>query len=277
MNQVVESARASMEIQRRVCSIEHNGVEVPCAIVGGNVVVLDAAVKFVDERMTSPRSRVVNANAEDLASLVAYVNRQKLEGQTVAFAAKSPAPKVVVAIDWHRAAGGEPGWFRDRVTYAPALSRQFVAWTGLARAQGGVGQDAFADFLEDNLDDVAEKGDSPKKLELVKMARDLHVSVGSKFQRSVDPSTGDVQLVSTADSGQSKTKIPREFLLGIPVFDGSDVLYAIRVGLKLELRGSEAYFHVKPRNADLALDDAFGDVKKAVAEQCEIPVFAGTP
>jgi uncharacterized protein YfdQ (DUF2303 family) len=275
MSQMIDAARASMRMPDRIATVTYRGVDVPLAACGENFAVLDAVAKFVEDRADAPLARAATAGVDDLASLIAYVNRQKLDGQTVGFARKEGGPVVVVAIDWHRANDGAPGWCRDRVTYRPKLSRQWVEWTSLAKAK--VGQDAFADFLEDHLDDVSERGDSPRKLDLLQMARDLHVSVGSKFQRTVDPSTGDVTLAAITDSGQSKTKIPREFVIAIPVFEGSDVLYAIRVGLKLELVGADAFFHVRPKNTDVALDDAFGDVKNALVEKCAIPIFAGVP
>lgn len=273
---IIDAGANRTEIAKRVTVVEHDGVRVPVGIASdGTLSLMKGVVDHIEARAASPAARVCAVTIDDVDALVAYVNRQKLDGQTVAFARKQPGPTVVVVFDWHRANAGQPGWQRDRATYSPKLSRQFVSWMALAKEP--IGQDAFADYLEDNLDDVAEREGFPLKTELVKMARDLHVSIGHKFQRTVDTQTGDVTLVATSDSNQSKTKVPREILLGIPVFDGSTVLYAIRFGLRLELRQDKALFVLKPRNADVALEDAFGDVKKAIAEKCEIPVFSGQP
>ena len=275
VGKIIEAARASVEAEERVGSIEYLGVDVPVVVrADGGVHVAEDVAKFVEQRDAAPQRRSGNVRIDDLDSLIAIVNRQKLDGQTAAFVRKD-GPVVIVVLDWHRPNAQAAGWRGDMITFAPKLSRQWVAWNGLAK--GPIGQDAFADFLEDNIEDVAERDPYPLKLALVQMARDLHVSIGQKFQRTVDPASGDVTLACVTDSGQSKTKIPREFLLGIPVFDGSSVNYAIKVGLKLELKGSDAFFHVKPRNADAALEDAVADVRKAIAEKCEIPVFAGTP
>lgn len=277
---VVEAGARTTVAQNRIATIQYKGVEVPIVIgPSGGVGVLEDAARFVESRAAAPLARVVKAEVDDLDSLIGYVNRQKLSGQTVAFARKAapPAsPTMLVVFDWHRENAGEPGWSRDSVRYAPKLSRQYLAWTQFVAEPKS--QDAFADFLEDNVDDIAERDGFPLKLDLIKMARDLHVSVGQKLSRTVDPASGDVTFSFQAETGgQGKTKIPREFLLGIPVFDGSDVIYAIRVSTKLQLAGERAFFAMKLRNADVALEDAFADVKKAVAEKCSIPVFAGVP
>lgn len=153
-------------------------------------------------------------------------------------------------------------------------SRAWQTWTKLEDEL--LAPEAFADLIDEHLEDLTSGDGYPKPLDLVELGRDLRVHTKGTFEKKVDPRTGAFALVNRLDMEQSSTPVPRAFLLAIAVFDGGS-LYKVEARLKLRVsEGKPGFAFTLHRRLEIERD-AFGDVRKIVAEKCDLPIFAGSP
>jgi hypothetical protein len=118
---------------------------------------------FLDEYLQKPRRREGTAKLTELASFNAHVNRFKSSASAI-FANNACQPQLIGVLDYHEeGATGDPAFCKHRAVYDFPLSDEWTAWTEKDSEQ--LGQQAFAEFIEDRLADVldpAEAGDNAK-------------------------------------------------------------------------------------------------------------------
>lgn len=117
---------------------------------------------YLDDLLDAPRRIEAAAQASQIQSLIAYLNRFKL-ADSVIFADDSPAAASLVGIvDFHGAAGGRdqtpggvatPRFGHHTVSYKFPLSDQFRAWSAISGK--GLSHVEMADFLNDRAYDIA--------------------------------------------------------------------------------------------------------------------------
>lgn len=255
---------------------------IPFALVpdGMSIDSLVSVLESADARAHCPRRRKGTATHHELASFIAHVVRFKDEDSAVFADVKST--KLVAVLDYHRAtADGSPRWGEHRSVYVCPLSRQWQRW--LAQNEKVMSQDAFGDFIDQNLSDLASAScggpvstDVAEPAAVLEMARNLVVLTKGEFRREIDRTTGRSTLVCKTDHDSQSTKIPRAFLLGIPVFEGGES-YAVEARVRFELRDGRPSFSFSLYQFEEVLRAAFADVRQSVADGAGVPVFAGTP
>lgn len=109
-----------------------------------------------------PRSRAGAVQALDLESFAGLVMRDHDPASVVFVDVSGPAVSFVAVLDYHRQAATEDNdkardgqrWGRETITYSPALSDEWRAWTG----QSGkpMTQGEFAAWIDDHLPDLAD-------------------------------------------------------------------------------------------------------------------------
>jgi uncharacterized protein DUF2303 len=111
----------------------------------------------------------------------------------------------------------------------------------------------------------------------LQIARSLHVMTKGEFRREVNVTTGDSTFVCKTDTDASSTRIPRAFMLGIPVFDGG-VRYQVEARIRFALVGGArpAFTIMLYRRTEIERL-AFGEVRKLVATATGRLVLAGAP
>lgn len=270
------------EITRRITESDHEGLNLPIAIErdsdgGEKIVVLHDVIKTSDARASAPRRLVGMARFSELASFIAHVSRFKDEGSAV-FADVDHCT-VTAVYDYHHGAD-DARWCGHRAVYACPLSKPWQLWTRNDGAK--MPQDTFAQFIEDNLPDLAspvgngEDKDLPMPAEMLTMARNLVIRSKGEFSRSLNPVTGESSLVCKNENEATSTKIPRAFLLGIPVFEAG-AMYRVEARMRMDMSSGRPLFSYSLYQPEVIKRDAFGEVRAKVIEQTSLPLFAGSP
>lgn len=289
IQQIITAAREGVDVSRRLMSEAHpddDNVTVPIVLdettdADGNITVkvhLAADILAeLDKRMRGPRRREGRVTLHDVASFCEYLARYQNAASTVVYANVLQMTFEAV-LDEHPIADGSNGagtlWRGHRATYTCPRSPEWQAWT----SQDGkvMTQDAFADFIEERLENLAAADGFIKPIEMLQVARQLHIRTKGTFQREINPTTGDFIMVNKTETETGSTQIPRAFALAIPVFEGGERYHVeARVRFALGERGP-AFSYALHRRTEIERD-AFAGVRAAVAETTKLPVLSGTP
>lgn len=137
-------------------------------------------------------------------------------GDVAVYVDRNPDAPGVVAILNGNGAGG-PGWGDFRATLEFRWTPQYLKW----KANDGklIGQTEFAEFIEDNMDDIAE----PAAAEMLEIAQYLQATRTVNFKSGIRISSGAVQFQNVEDIqaqvGAGQVAIPEVFKLSLaPVF-----------------------------------------------------------
>lgn len=273
----VAAGAMSVDIDSRFRVVDlGNGSRVVLAIGNnGKPELVDDLDQPLREAALGPPRRHGNMVLHEVDSFIEHVKRFALPDQTTIWAdAKDFSIQVVYDDD---PAGGDlkaAGWRAHRARYTCPRSPEWLAWTALEGKE--IRQEAFAQFLEDRLDDIASKEGFPKPAELLEVARNLVIHAKGAFKKTFDPVSGTGTLVCETEHGPGSTRIPRAFVLGLRVFEGGEP-YEVEARIRFAMReGTPIFGFVLHRRAEIERD-AFNDVRKAVAAGTRMPVFAGSP
>jgi uncharacterized protein YfdQ (DUF2303 family) len=285
----IHALRQGVSVEMRTCDIvvkdnEGGDVEVPVRLVEKglgqiSVEVMRDVIDEAERQSAGPRRRSGTVELGALDSLIDYVNRFKAvtENEAVAFAPINP-PGVTVIFDYHAHGGGAPGWCGDRAVFKCPLSRQWQLW---CKAEGiGFSQLQFGELIEANEVDLYGDDDLglASSTKMLETARNLIIRQAGKYERKINPTTGEGTLVSVEEHGSESTKIPKAFGLAIPVFEGSDVKYPVECRLRFSMiEGKVPQFSFVMQNRQDVFDKALTELRAAIAEKCGIPVFVGNP
>jgi uncharacterized protein YfdQ (DUF2303 family) len=271
------AGRDSVDLETRITKLdlEHGSVHVGID-ADGEIHVLADVHKFDDARRPAPLRRAGTAVLEELGSFTEYVNRYKTV-DTVAWA-DAGSFGVTAVFNEHPEGQdlGDAGFRDNRAIYNCPRSHEWLEWT--SKDGKAMGQAAFGDWIEHHLDDLAapnaELPDFPQPTTLLEMARKLSINIGGTFKREINPTTGEGTLISKQEHGADSTKIPRAFLLKVPVFMNGTAYY-VEARLRFALGEGGPSFTYLLHNRVAIERDAFGEVRAQVAKQCAIPVLAG--
>jgi hypothetical protein len=282
----------SASVHSRLAGVVPGG-EVPIALLpsGFSVEVLTDALFRADERAPAPRRLKGQSSHLELGSFIDHVNRTK-DFDSVIWA--EPSRGTITAVyNYDGARGLEaklpdgnakissagPGWRDYRAVYHAPKSEQWQFWTKLHGQ--ALRQDAFGNMVEDRARDLvaADKGEDefvgPAKL--LEVARNLAVRTNEKFERKINVHTGESTLISVNENEPTtSTKIPRGFLLGIPVYEAGTI-YRIEASLRFAMVEGRPTFTVHLMNTRETERDAFNAMRAEVAKATGLQVFAGQP
>lgn len=284
----VSSIAAAVEAGKQATSVEeryflhdatdHDTIPVALVRLGETMRPLVELIALRDERAPAPRRRKGTATFTELPSFVAHVNRFK-DASTVIFA-DIGTPRLTAVLDYSPGGAELPRWGQHRSVYTLPLSAKWVEWT--EHDGEAMTQEAFAEFIEAHADDIrTPSGDSgeadlPAASELLTMARNLVIRSRGEFSRSINPTTGEFALISKHENTAESTKIPRGFLLGIPVFEAG-ALYAVEARMRFTMSNGRPFFSYVLVSPDDKQRDAFGEVRALAEQRTGVPVLAGSP
>jgi uncharacterized protein YfdQ (DUF2303 family) len=277
---IIEAGKQALELDGRIGTLA-SAPDIPLALTrqGETLRPMVELIAMRDERAPHPLRRRGTATFTELASFTAHVNRFKDEASVIF--ADTETPTLTAVLDY--SPGGEgaaPRWGQHRSVYSLPLSEKWQLW--VAHDAEPMGQEAFAQFVEDHLDDIrsptGDSGDSdlPAAADLLTMARNLVIRSRGEFSRSINPVTGESALVSKHENTSESTKIPRGFLLGIPVFEAG-ALYAVEARMRFSMLNGRPTFAYALVNPDEKLRDAFNEVRMLAEARTGLPVLAGSP
>lgn len=283
LDSAISLARESAHIGNRIDEVEHPDsplVKVPVILTtaGNEAGNLETSVRLADDilaeldkRMPGPKRRTNSVTLTEVGSLVEYMKRYQT-ADTVVYA-DTKALGFVVVFDEHPAGG--TAWRESRARYTCPRSPEWLAWT---QAEGkALKQDEFADFLEARLEDLtAGGGKYPKAVEVLAVARQLHIRTKGTFQREINPTTGDHVMINKTETEQGSTEIPRAFGIAVPVFESGE-RYEVEARVRFALvNGVPSFSFTLHRRAEIERD-AFDAVRTVIEQATGRLMLAGTP
>lgn len=212
--------------------------------------------------------RSTSVTVDQRASFVTYTNRFS-DDRTILIADYDTGT-ISAALDWH-AEGPRPAPQPRQHTCKLKLrdSEEFSRWN---KMQGKmVSQAEFAAFLEENAVDVVD----PEPAVLIEISRDLEATQGVTFKSSTRLESGDRAFVyETETKTRGDIKVPREFTLAIPLYNGEDTT-ELRCALRFKVEAGGLLLGFEWRRVEYQRQAYFAAVATAAAEETGRPVIFG--
>lgn len=170
-------------------------------------------------------------------------------------------------------------------------------WTEWNKSNGEeMSQIEFAVFVEDNILSVIDIPDlnAPTaaalrsvalllgyryatQAEMVALSRGIAINADRKAKQTVSLASGEGELAFSEEHRDvygEKMKVPGLFVVGLPVFEGSD-LYRLPVRLRYRLKDGLVLWRYDIHEPKKAFKDAFELVLEQVKQKSGLPVFIG--
>lgn len=207
------------------------------------------------------------------ASLSAYVNRFS-DARSILIA-DYDAGSIKAVLDWHFdnavVDGGslDPQPREHTCTLKLRPSEEFKRWAEMENSFHG--QAEFAAFLEENAVDVID----PEPAVLIEISRDLEGTQGVTFKSSTRLENGDRSFVyETETRAKGDIKVPREFVLSIPLYDGEEPV-PLRCAFRWRINGGQLQMGFVWRRVEYQRRAHFAQIATAASEETGRPVFFG--
>jgi uncharacterized protein YfdQ (DUF2303 family) len=234
-------------------TVEIDGEQVPLAVLPGK------RDEFVDLRRyaTHPRRRTGTLTVYDPPSFIDAVKRFATPRAVVA--ADVQKLNFLAYLEFH---DGDAETVKARhldfkASYTLRETEDWKRWT--AQNAKPMAQVAFAQFLEDNLHNIAE----PEGIVLLDITQNLHMRTNVTFKSSVRLSDGTQQLTYEENSeGATKgdLKLPTQIVLGLQPFEGA-AQYRVDARLRIRAAGGTAQFWYELVRPDRVVETAFREVE----------------
>lgn len=215
----------------------------------GNVQVFDSA-SF---------NQVLADNA-DAGNISIYLNRDPEK------------PSVVAVLNGNGKAGAGWGDFRAEIVFRP--TPQWTKWKGIDGKM--LPQAAFAEFIEDNLDDIAD----PPKADFLEIVTYLQATRSVDFKSGLRLSSGAIQFQNLesvdAKVGSGQIAIPEEFTLGIaPLFGVPS--YRVPVRFRYRLQEGKLTLGIKLQRVETMMGQILEDIIAKIERGTNVSVLDGLP
>lgn len=224
----------------------------------------------LEEYLPAPTRSRGNTTLRDVVSFISLVNQEKGLNLTRIYGCYEPAAFKAVFNDNFM---DMPGWRDHTASFSCPLSVEWKTW----KAKNGVKmtQSDFAQFIEDNLPDVA----TPPAADMLEISRTLEAKKAVDFASAVRLSNGQneftYQEVVSGTANKGKLQIPESFTIGIPVLEGGErygvecrLRYRIADGGKLQMW----YDMLRPHKV---VEDAIKQVWLSISEGTGLEILNG--
>lgn len=209
----------------------------------------------------------------DVPSLLAYCADQVAQERGYIYA--DPDARTITAVFNDQRSTLAPGWRDHRAHFAAAFTPEFKKW--LEQNAKPMGQTEFAEFIEDNLQDL-----HPDQAQtLLAVATTIQATTGINFSSAKRLQDGQAQLtyneVIDAKAGaDGALKIPQAFNLGLRIFKNGEG-YKLTARLKYRLHSGAVKFWYELERPERAVEDAFTGYVQEVREKSGYTVLIGKP
>lgn len=207
------------------------------------------------------------------ASLSAYVNR--FSDIRSILIADYDAGSIKAVLDWHfdnavfEGGSLDPQPREHTCTLKLRPSEEFKRWAEMENSFHG--QAEFAAFLEENAVDVID----PEPAVLIEISRDLEGTQGVTFKSSTRLENGDRSFVyETETRAKGDIKVPREFVLSIPLYDGEEPV-PLRCAFRWRINSGQLQMGFVWRRVEYQRRAHFAQIATAASEETGRPVFFG--
>lgn len=218
---------------------------------------------------TRPRGTVTLRTVD---SFIELLNQVKVSN-TRLYAADDPkAPHFIAIINDHSRELG-PGWRDYKLFYACPLSEEWKTWAGMNGK--AMKQVDFAKFIEDNLPDVYQ----PAAAEMLEISRTLEAKKSVDFKSAQRLSDGQQEFTYNeaveGTAGKGKFKVPEEFKIGIPVFNGGTP-YLITARLRYRIDNGVLVLWYDLLREHKVMEDAFKTMREKIETDTELKAIIGS-
>lgn len=181
-------------------------------------------------------------------------------------------PSVVAVLNGHGKTG--PGWgdFRAEIQFRP--TPQWVKWKAIDGRM--MGQVAFAEFIEDNLEDIAE----PAGAIMLEIATYLEAVRTVNFRSGIRLTSGTVQFRhdqnDEAKVGAGTIDVPETIKLGIaPIFGLAS--YVVPARFRYRIENGKLMLGVKLQRIESMMAQIVEDVIAKIERGANVSVMDGLP
>ena len=219
-------------------------------------------------KLVRPRFLVANPVFIDVVAFIAYVNEFKTPETRIFYSRKGEFQAV---FDWHQASGPTATAQAQHGDHHAQLKIQhtpeWLTWTG--SNEKSMGQQDFAEFLEDNALDLIE----PSIETMLQVARGLTATIGGNFKSVINQTNGSSaytfeEMIEGRVSGTVPVEIPNDFKIALaPFIKGNR--YPIECRLRYRLGGG-LKFHYKALHLQWILDVALEEMVAEVGTKTGI-------
>lgn len=257
-------------------------------IPNGNGYTLHNLSSLVDPFRSAPVRRKGTIKLFDLDSFIAMTTRFS-DSDSVVFASDAKPPTFVSVLDYHRiGAEGGPRFGEHRATFTPALSPEWLAWTGINKKL--LSQSDFADFIDAHIADLydlpaaSEDGGPGKppalvaefikatgakcaaKVDIIGVSQEFSIRSEATIKGVKRLSTGETQVsyeetTKAGDGGDLNA--PAAFIIAIPVVKFGPLI-AIPVRLRFKKVDQSIRWHIEMFESDRAFEAEIADMIERV-------------
>lgn len=227
-----------------------------------------------------PRRKTACVRLADADGFIDYMRRHgSLTNSTVWCAANYQTGDIEFTgiINDHGETEDEAAWRDHLVKFSPVFSEEWKRWT--SRTAKPFTQVEFAEFIENNLKDIAGVENSPTGAQMLEMAVTFEANQDMRFKSAIRLQNGGVQMsFSQNDDAQTlqKMQVFDRFSLGLPVFWNADA-YQLDARLRYRTRDGKLTFWFELIRHDKVLEAATQTLITLIREKTGNPFFFGNP
>lgn len=240
-----------------------------------------------DEKLMSiPSRKKGSISLNDTESFIAYVNRHKdPEYTTIYCHSDYSTSKINFSCIFndhgrHIENSDTQNWCDFRATHNPQLSEEWKRWVEDNSDVDGTRkftQSELAQFLEENLNDIAVVDGMPTGTDLLEMATSFEANQDMRFKSAIRLQNGGVNMSfmqNDDDQTLVRMKMFEKIAIGIPVFWGGDA-YQITARLRYRVRDGRLIFWYELIRSDKVLEHATKGLIDKIKTETEVPLFMG--
>ncbi|MBS0229475.1 MAG: DUF2303 family protein [Proteobacteria bacterium] len=259
-------------------------------------------IESLEEHGNRPRRKRGQAVFYDIESFCRYVRAHATCG-TIITGASEIDGGFKATFDWHlpavayedaeiaaaAAVGGvtlsDAGWGEHYALLPLRPTKEWLAWSennGAGRARG---QFEFAQFIEDNADDIYAPQQTPGQppwpnaADMLQVATTLSARNDTVFHSGVRLQNGQVQLsyterIDTTAGADGKMLVPERFAIRVAPFRGA-ALYEVRARLRYRIASSKLAMWYELERPWRVTEHAFNDVKAGISKETGHAVLCG--
>jgi len=227
-------------------------------------------VKNLESLLANPTRKRGTVTLRDVKSFINLVNAEKHNATRIYGNYTNPGFMAV----FNDNGSDTPGWQDYKAAFNCPTSIEWKTWHG----KNGVkmNQEDFAQFIEDNLPDIA----MPPAADMLEISRTLEAKKKVNFASGIRLANGQNQLTyeeeisGTAAKGQ--IQVPEEFTIGIPVLEGG-IKYAVTARLRYRIfDGGKMNMWFELVRPHKILEDAIKEVWFQIEQETALTVLNGS-
>jgi uncharacterized protein YfdQ (DUF2303 family) len=184
-------------------------------------------------------------------------------------------------LDYHREAAADGQECRHRVVFTLRTTERWDTWK--AANKQAMGQEQFANFIEDNLPDIFapdDKPDFPAAADMLEVSRTLQVTGGHTFNQQTNLKDGSrvfsyVENNSGVAGAKGEVAVPDRFAIRLPIYMNQPSV-TIECRLRYRINSGKMSMWFDMFRVDELMNKEFESARASVAAACEREVLLST-